>query len=56
LDLELTPPDDPAPLSEPDDMRAIEFSCHPEMPVKVTEDWSRAVHCPRCGKLSWDAV
>jgi DNA-directed RNA polymerase subunit RPC12/RpoP len=37
------------PLTEPDDMRRVDFGCHPREPVKVLEDWNRAVHCLICG-------
>jgi predicted RNA-binding Zn-ribbon protein involved in translation (DUF1610 family) len=57
IDLEAAAPDpDPAPLNEPDDMRVIDFPCHPGAPIKVFKDWSRTLHCPVCGNLSWDAV
>lgn len=39
----------PDPLTETDDMRRIDFACHPEEPVKVLDDWSGAVHCLICG-------
>jgi hypothetical protein len=51
IDLEVAE-GDPPPLQEPDDMKVIEFSCHPEAPVKVAEEWSRTVHCPICGELT----
>jgi len=42
---------EPAPeLNEPDDMRRIDFICHPTEPVKVLDDWDRPVHCPICGE------
>ncbi len=41
----------PAPetLTETDDMKRFDFTCHPEEPVKVLDDWDRPVHCPLCG-------
>jgi hypothetical protein len=45
--------DEPEPvpeLNEPDDMRRIDFICHPMEPVKVLDDWDRAVHCLICGE------
>ena len=39
-------------LTEPDDMRRIEFTCHPEEPLKVLDDWSQAVHCLLCGQIA----
>ena len=44
--------DEPAPapeLHEPDDMRRIDFTCHPPEPVKVLDDWEGPVHCLICG-------
>jgi hypothetical protein len=43
--------DQPEPadeLTEIDDMRRVDFSCHPGASVKVLDDWSREVHCPVC--------
>jgi len=37
------------PLTEPDDMRRIDFACHPAEPVKVLESWSEPPHCLVCG-------
>jgi hypothetical protein len=37
------------PLTEVDDMRRVDFACHPGAAVKVLEDWTRDVHCPICG-------
>jgi hypothetical protein len=43
---------EPAPeLDEPDDdMRRVDFTCHPPEPVKVLDDWERPVHCLICGE------
>jgi hypothetical protein len=42
---------EPVPqLDEPGDMRRIDFSCHPDEPVKVVDDWDRPVHCLVCGR------
>jgi hypothetical protein len=42
---------EPAPeLDEPNDMRRIDFTCHPAEPVKVLDDWDRPVHCLLCGE------
>jgi DNA-directed RNA polymerase subunit RPC12/RpoP len=38
------------PLTEPDDMKRIDFACHPAEPLKVLEDWSERVHCLVCGR------
>ena len=35
----------PDPLTETDDMRRVDFGCHPDEPVKVLDDWCGAVHC-----------
>jgi len=45
------PPEAPA-LSEADDMRMVEFSCHPEEPIKVLDDWTKAMHCLVCGEAT----
>jgi hypothetical protein len=43
-------PAEPAPLQEGEDMRRVEFSCHPAEPVKVLDHWDEPVHCLLCGK------
>jgi hypothetical protein len=40
----------PAPLSEPNDMRRVDFDCHPKEPVKVLDDWTGPVRCLICGQ------
>ncbi len=40
------------PLVEEDDMRRVDFECHPAEPVKVLEEWDRAVHCLMCAQLA----
>jgi hypothetical protein len=45
-------PEKPAPLSEDDDMRRVEFGCHPGEPIKVLEDWTGPVHCIVCGAIA----
>jgi hypothetical protein len=52
IDVEVSEPDLPPPLIEPDDMRRVDFSCHPEEPTKVLDDWAGTVHCPICGTAS----
>jgi len=37
-------------LSESDDMRRVDFSCHPSEPVKVLDGWDQPVHCLICGQ------
>jgi hypothetical protein len=44
-----TPSPDPPTLSEPDDMRRVDFLCHPSEPLKVVDDWTAPVHCLICG-------
>ena len=42
---------EPAPeLSETDDMRCVDFTCHTSEPVKVLDNWSGEVHCLICGE------
>jgi hypothetical protein len=42
---------EPVPeLDDTDDMRRIDFACHPAEPVKVLDDWDRWVHCLICGE------
>ena len=36
-------------LSETNDMKRVDFSCHPADPVKVLDEWDRDVHCLICG-------
>jgi hypothetical protein len=43
-------PEEVDPLVEEDDMRRVDFSCHPAEPVKVLDDWASAVHCLLCGE------
>lgn len=42
-------PGRPAELEEPDDMRRVDFPCHPSEPVKVSDGWQGDVHCLVCG-------
>ena len=46
------PPERMDPLTEVDDMRRIDFSCHPSEPVKVLDDWQKEVHCLLCGTVT----
>jgi hypothetical protein len=42
---------EPAPeLDETNDMRRVDFTCHPAETVKVLDDWDRSVHCLICGE------
>jgi hypothetical protein len=45
-------PQQPEPLSEQDDMRRVDFACHPGEPVKVLDEWDREVHCLLCGQAA----
>lgn len=40
------------PLSEDDDMRRLDFACHPSEPLKILDDWDQPVHCLVCGQAS----
>jgi len=40
------------PVFEPNDMRRVDFSCHPAEPVKVDEAWTGPVHCLCCGEVA----
>jgi hypothetical protein len=46
-----TKPEQLDPLTEEDDMLKVNFTCHPTEPVKVAENWDKAVHCLICGAL-----
>lgn len=41
--------EEPAELTEDDDMRRIDFACHPGEPLKVLEEWEQPVLCLICG-------
>ena len=40
------------PVFEPNDMKRIDFVCHPSEPIKVSEMWDGLVHCLCCGSIS----
>jgi len=42
------PTTDPT-LTEADDMRRVDFACHPDEPIKILEDWQGDVYCLVCG-------
>src|SRR6266496_1221541 len=42
--MEYDEPDELDPLTETDDMRRVDFACHPAEPVKVLDDWDKRVH------------
>lgn len=37
------------PMTEPNDMKRINFRCHPKLPVKVLEGWNGQACCTVCG-------
>jgi len=43
-------PDEMDALTEADDMRRVDFLCHPAEPIKVFDEWDRQVHCLICGE------
>lgn len=45
-------PDEIPPLTEVDDMRRVDFRCHPNEPLKVLDDWDGPIHCLVCGDLA----
>jgi hypothetical protein len=45
-------PGESAELTEDDDMRRVDFACHPGEPLKVLDDWSAPVYCLICGEAS----
>lgn len=47
VDIEMS--DEPNPLTETDDMRRVDFTCHPEAAVKVADDWRGSAYCRLCG-------
>ncbi len=40
----------PPQPKEPNDMRRLDFGCHPTEPIKVMEEWDGPVHCLICGR------
>jgi hypothetical protein len=38
------------PLIEADDMRRVDFACHPTERVEGLDDWAGHVHCLICGE------
>ena len=43
-------PDEPDPLTEPDDMMIIASPCHGWEPIKVPEGTTSPIHCLVCGQ------
>lgn len=52
LDVKYDVPAEMDPLVEPNDMRRVDFACHPKEPVKVLDEWTRPVHCLICSQPS----
>jgi hypothetical protein len=49
VSVKTTEAEKPPALTETDDMRRIDFECHPSEPIKVLDDWQQSVHCMICG-------
>jgi len=45
-------PDPIDPLTEADDMKWVDFVCHPTEPVKVLDGWTEQLHCLICGEVA----
>jgi len=52
VDVPADPEEPPMDETGQDDMRRIDFACHPDDPVKVLESWTRPVHCMVCGQAA----
>lgn len=50
IEVSVSEVDEPPALTERDDMRRVDFTCHQGEPVKVLEEWDRPVHCLLCGE------
>jgi hypothetical protein len=49
LSVKVDVPGAPEPIADdPNDMRRVDFVCHPAEPVKVLEDWTGDVYCLIC--------
>ena len=42
----------PGSLTEDDDMRRIDFACHPSEPLKILDEWDKPVRCLICGQAN----
>ena len=50
FEIRVEKPKPPAPLEpESNDMRRVDFGCHPVEPIKIADDWRNDVHCIICG-------
>lgn len=52
MDVKRSKTPEPLELSEANDMRRVEFACHPDESIKVLDDWAGPVHCLVCGTPS----
>lgn len=52
VEVSMPEPTTPSTPDEQDDMKRVDFPCHPEEPIKVLDDWDRAVHCLICGEAA----
>lgn len=52
IDVKTSGHEAPPPLTEADDMRRVDFSCHTTEPIKVLDDWEQQVHCLVCGRTA----
>ena len=44
--------DEMEPLTDADDMKRVDFACHPREPVKVLDDWDGPMFCLVCGEVA----
>ena len=44
------------PIFEPNDMRLVQFACHPDDPLKIADSWTKVVHCLVCGESTNAAI
>jgi DNA-directed RNA polymerase subunit RPC12/RpoP len=49
VSMQYKPPEKMDPLTEVDDMRRADFTCHASEPVKVLDEWDREIYCLICG-------
>lgn len=49
VSIERNDPQKPPALTESNDMRRVDFDCHPSEPVKVVDEWKEPAHCLVCG-------
>jgi len=44
------------PIFEPNDMRLVQFTCHPDEPLKIADSWTGVVHCLVCGESTHGTI